>query len=72
MDDLRTIRDKAEEQYHAEAQLSQAMTAIESLHIWARLQIAFEWQLQQTATIFEEDHHKNLIELQARLLKLNG
>ncbi len=70
MANLRTVRDQAEAQYRAEAQLSQAMTVIESLQIWARLQMAFEWQLQQTAILFAEDHRESLVELQTRLHKL--
>jgi hypothetical protein len=52
-----------EAQCQVEAQLSQTMTVIDSLQIWARLQKAFEWKLQQTANIFEEDHRQNMIEL---------
>ncbi len=70
MDKLRTVREQAEEQYIAEAQLLQTMTAVESLNIWAKLQQAFEWQLEQTAYLFETSHHKSLIDLQARLNKL--
>jgi hypothetical protein len=42
----------------------------ESVSQWMRLQIAFEWQLQQTAILFEQDRRTALAELQARLLRL--
>jgi hypothetical protein len=70
MDDLRTLRDRAREQYQLDTQLPQDMSAKESLHIWAKLQNAYAWQLEQTATLFEQDHRENLIELQARIHKL--
>ena len=70
MDDLRTLRDRAGEQYQVDTHLPQSMTAIESLHIWARLQNAYAWQLKQTATLFEQAHRENLVELQARIHKL--
>ena len=46
------------------------MTVDESLHLWARMQAAFEWQLQQTASLFGPDRRNALIELQARLRRL--
>jgi len=70
MDDLRTLRDRAGEQYHLDTQLLRSMTVIESLHIWARLQNAYAWQLKQTATLFEQAHRENLVELQARIHKI--
>lgn len=48
----------------------QAMTVQESLQQWLALQRAFEWQLQQTASIFAADRQEALAELQARLQKL--
>lgn len=47
-----------------------AMTVQESLQQWLTLQRAFEWQLQQTASIFAADRHTALAELQARLQRL--
>jgi hypothetical protein len=70
MDDLRTLRDRAGEQYQLDTQPPQSMSAIESLHIWASLQNAYAWQLKQTATLFEQAHRENLVELQARIHKL--
>jgi hypothetical protein len=70
MDSLRSLRDRDETQYQVETQLLQAMSVIESLQTWAKLQHAFEWQLQQTATLFEQDHRDSLAELQERLYKL--
>jgi len=43
------------------------MTIEESIGQWILLQTAFEWQLQQTATIFEQDRQVALVELQERL-----
>ncbi len=70
MVNLRLVRDQAEAQYLAEAQLPQSMTALKSLHIWIMLQKAFDRQLRQTEALFAEDHRQNLIELQARIHKL--
>jgi hypothetical protein len=39
----------------------------ESLNQWMEMQTAFEWQLQQTAYLFEQDRRDALAELQARL-----
>ncbi len=71
MDKLRSLRDLPKAQYHVEAGPPQSMSIVESLIIWARLQKAFEWQLQQCANLFEPGHRENLIKLQARLEKLN-
>lgn len=48
-----------------------AMTPAESIRQWVRLQTAFEWQLQQTASLFEQDRRFALVELQARLRLLS-
>ncbi len=53
-----------------ETRLLQAMTVQESLQQWLALQRAFEWQLQQTASIFAADRQEALAELQARLRRL--
>ncbi|MCW5859623.1 MAG: hypothetical protein KIS63_15095 [Caldilineales bacterium] len=47
-----------------------ALTVQEGLQQWLALQRAFEWQLQQTASIFAADRHASLAELQARLQRL--
>jgi hypothetical protein len=70
MDNLRALRDRDETQYQVETQLLQAMSVNESLQTWAKLQRAFEWQLQQTASLFEQAHRDSLAELQERLHKL--
>jgi hypothetical protein len=46
------------------------MTVQEGLQQWSRLQRAFEWQLQQTAELFEQERREALIELQARINRL--
>jgi hypothetical protein len=70
MDNLRALRDRDETRYQIETQLLQEMSVIESLQTWAKLQHAFEWQLQQTVSLFEQAHRENLIDLQARIYKL--
>jgi hypothetical protein len=52
-----------------EQRLLRKMTVQESLAQWIQLQSAFEWQLQQTAEIFESDRRTALAELQKRLLR---
>ncbi|MGE5224204.1 MAG: hypothetical protein ACM3PY_17340 [Omnitrophica WOR_2 bacterium] len=47
-----------------------ATTIEESIDQWVELQKAFEWQLQQTAALFEQDRRAALVELQARLQRL--
>lgn len=47
-----------------------AMTVQESLQECLALQRAFEWQLQQTASIFAADRQEALAKLQARLQRL--
>jgi hypothetical protein len=46
------------------------MTVQESLEHWIQLQRAFEWQLQQTAEIFETERRVALVDLQKRLQRL--
>lgn len=70
MDKLRILRERSETLYAVETELLKSMSVIESLHTWARLQKAFEWQLQQSATMFEHIHRETLMELQVRLIKL--
>ena len=50
--------------------LLQDMTIQESLQQWSQLQRAFEWQLQQTVALFEQERRNALIELQVRLQRL--
>lgn len=64
---LREDRDLAQKE---EKRLLRAMTVQESLEQWFQLQRAFEWQLQQTAGIFESDRRAALADLQKRLLNL--
>jgi hypothetical protein len=47
-----------------------AVPVQDSIHQWLQLQSAFEWQLQQTASLFEQDRRAAMVELQARLLRL--
>ncbi len=72
MDNLRIIRDRPDELYSVETRLLKSLPVIESLRTWARLQKAFEWQLQQSAEFFEAGHRESLIELQSRIKKLAG
>ena len=53
-----------------EIELLRATSISDSLREWVSLQSAFEWQLQKTAELFEEDRRKALAELQARLYRL--
>ena len=47
-----------------------ATTVQESLNQWLVLQSAFEWQLQKTKQLFENDRRQALVQLQARLHRL--
>ncbi len=69
-DKLRILWASGDEFYDEETRQLRAMTISESLLLWERLQAAFEWQLQQSAPWFEQDHRNALIELQARLQRL--
>lgn len=53
-----------------ETRILRAMTVQESLQQWLALQRAFEWQLQQTASIFAADRQQALADLQDRLQRL--
>jgi hypothetical protein len=50
--------------------LLRAVPVQESIRQWLQLQLAFEWQLQQTASLFEQERWTALAELQARLQRL--
>lgn len=70
---LRRLRQVWEDVHDLEAEETRrlrAMTVQESLQQWLALQRAFEWQLQQTASVFAADRHAALAELQARLRRL--
>ncbi|MFZ2095690.1 MAG: hypothetical protein WAV05_03545 [Anaerolineales bacterium] len=47
-----------------------AIAIQEGIRQWLQLQSAFEWQLQQTAPLFEQERRAALKELQARLQRL--
>ncbi len=70
MQDLASLRERWSSQDDEGTRLLRAMTVQESLLQWLRLQEAFEWQLQQTAHLFEPERQAALAELQARLRRL--
>jgi hypothetical protein len=70
MDSMRSLRHRSEGYNRVEMQLRQDMTVRESLHTWAKLQNAYAWQLEQTASLYEQAHRENLVGLQARIHKL--
>jgi hypothetical protein len=53
-----------------ETRLLRAMTVQESLHVFQSLQRSFEWQLQQTDSMFAPERRWAMIELQKRLRRL--
>jgi tRNA A22 N-methylase len=70
MDNLSVLQESKEALEREETLLLCATSLQESVRQWLRLQSAFEWQLQQTATLFEQDRRNAMIELQARLRRL--
>jgi hypothetical protein len=50
-----------------ETRLLRRMTVQESLHLYASMQKAYEWQIQQSASVFASERRAAMIELQARL-----
>ena len=70
MRDLSALREVGDALEEEETRLLRALTVQESLRQWLELQMAFEWQLQQTAHLFAQDRWDALAELQARLQKL--
>ena len=64
---LSVSRDNLDLLQREETLLLRGMTIEESIRQWVWLQTAFEWQLQQTAALFERDRLTALAELQARL-----
>ena len=67
MSDLSILREGWDSIQKEETRLLRAMTVQESLKQWLQLQQAFEWQLQQTARLFESERRAALVELQNRL-----
>ena len=55
MSNLSVLRESWNLAPKEELRLLRAMTIQESLEHWIQLQRAFEWQLQQTAEIFESE-----------------
>ena len=53
-----------------EMRLLQSMTTQESVQHWLALQLAFEPQLQQTATLFAPERQAALAQLQRQLRRL--
>jgi hypothetical protein len=72
MRNLKVLRDNWKSIRDEEALLLQTSTIQERLQQWAELQTAFEWQLQQTAPLFEADRREALGMLQSRLLRLGS
>ena len=70
MHNLKILREGWDSIYSEEIRLLRAMTVQEIMHHWLRLQQAFEWQLQQTAELFESERRAAMVELQARLRRL--
>ena len=70
MSDIRELRKNWDAIHDLEQHLLQEMTIQESLQQLYQLQVAFEWQLQQTEALFGPPRREYLAELQRRLLKL--
>ncbi len=70
MSNLNILRENWDSAQKEEKRLLRTMTVQESLEQWLQLQRAFEWQLQQTAGIFESDRRAALVDLQKRLQRL--
>ena len=70
MRNLSVLRDDRDLLYEEGTRLLRAMTIQEGPKQWLELQTAFEGQLQQTATLFEQDRWNSLAELQARVSRL--
>jgi len=67
---LSALREVWDSDLEDEVLLLRDTTIQESIRVWVELQTAFEWQLQQTTTLFEQDRRTALAELQARLRHL--
>ena len=72
MPDLTILREGWDLIEQEELRLLRAMTIQESLDHWLQLQRAFEWQLTNTANLFEGERQNALVELQSRLYSLVG
>lgn len=70
MSNLSIVRESWNLAQKEEKRLLRSLTVQESLDQWLQLQRAFEWQLQQTAEIFETDRRTALVDLQKRLQSL--
>ncbi len=67
MRNLSELRKKGDALQIEETLQLRATSIQESIHQWLCLQSAFEWQLQQTSPLFEQDRWTALAGLQARL-----
>jgi len=70
MYDLSILREGWDLIRKEETRLLRSMTVQESLKQWLQMQQAFEWQLQQTAGIFELERRAALAELQDQLQRI--
>lgn len=70
MFDLSELRKNWDEADEFEQRLLREMTIQESLQALYELQVAFEWQLQQSEALFGPPRREYLAELQRRLQKL--
>ena len=70
MHELKRLREGWDSLQAEETRQLRAMSVQESVRQWLQLQMAFEWQLQQTAPLFEAERQAALVELQARLKRL--
>jgi hypothetical protein len=72
MYDLRSISQQRDQHQAEEIESLRHMTVQESIQLYASMQRAFEWQLQQSAPFFAAERRSALVELQARLNRLKG
>jgi hypothetical protein len=72
MHGLRSIAHQRDQHQAEEIEFPRTITVQESLQLYASMQKAFEWQLQQSAPFFAAERRSALAELQARLNRLNG
>ena len=70
MADLSTLRDGWDMLEDEETRLLRSLTVQESLSQLQRLQLAFEFQIQQTEALFGSERREALVELQSRLRRL--
>jgi len=67
---LRALRESGNTLQEAQTRLLHETSIQNSMRQWLQLQSAFEWQLQQSAPLFEQERRAALVELQARLRRL--